>query len=71
MALLCFVIFLDQCTMSFLEKENKSYLGWFAQVKLGTKNKNKNYKKYCKIIRLSKEIQAFQILSSRTFNFGS
>ena len=60
--------------MSILEREKiKRHLGWFAQVKIGTKNHRKLNKKYRKIIRLSKvaraEIQAFIILSSRTFNF--
>ena len=34
-------IFLDQCNMSFLEKNMNCHLGWFAQVKIGTKKSQK------------------------------
>ena len=68
------VIDLDQCTMFFLKKKRiKCHFCWFAQDKIGTKNtKNvtKNIEKnlgWCKVARA--ELQAFQILSSTTFNF--
>ena len=63
----------DQCTMSFLEKNNKTLLGLVCSSQDGYKKSQKINNKYRKIIRLSKvarsEIQAFLILSSRTVNF--
>jgi len=64
MALLCFVFFLDQCTMSFLEEKRRKKITCSGLLKSSLVPKTKKInKKYCTIIRLSKEacveIQAF------------
>ena len=62
--------FLDQCNMSFLERKN-CHLGWFDQVKLGTKKPQKINKKKGEISRLSKlacaEKPCFMILYISVF----
>ena len=55
------------------KKINVTWAGLLKSRLIPKNNEKKNRKKYRKIIRLSKvacaEIQAFIILSSRTFNF--